>query len=528
MARQKFDVDLTSAQPPADYRQKKLATLFSSSPGENVQPYAYWLKNVVPTARGFKSISYSPLNNVPAYDESVDQPRPPIYITAPTDTLYTVPIYSVNGVLYYYKIQDQSWLEVGLAASSPHQPSLAYVSGNTYLFQQELGLLKYDGQSFAAVTLGWGDGVTPPNMDDMIGIVATNGYLVLYTVDTVYWSSPIDPENFALTDGTGVTTGAGSTRVQALQGELVILRSIAGGVILYSNKNMLSMRYTNNASNPWIFSELPEGSGVTSSDHVTSSILRGYHFVWSTTGLAQVTLTGATRILPEWTSRLSTEQLSLTDGTDVITVAGTNQLRISMAAGNFLIISVGKRDTPYRMAWTYDVDLNRWGRFEIDHWAVAPYVPLTSSEVVTYEEMQLQGWLYSDLYAVPIASLLGSTQSLSAFAQELMFVRADNVRVRCDLASDSNGADSLMLVGDIRLSRTRACTIQEIELQVDSMSPIVSVSTDKRDYLPYILNPTLDGVYQQRCTGNRHVVAVEGDFTISAMELTLQNAGAAL
>lgn len=526
MATTKFNVDLLNQQLPADYRQRKLATLFSSTPGENIQPFPYWYHNVVPTARGFKSVSYERMDSLPAVDSTLTQYTLPTYYTVESATLYTIQIYVVNNKLFTYNYKDLAWQQSYDLGASTTQPTLATVSGNSYMFHPTFGLKCYNVStlSWDDVTLDWGKGVTPPPMANFLGITDNTGYLLLFDDVTVYWSSPTNPETFALADSLGVATGAGSTRIQAALGIIQTIEPIAGGAIVYTNKNMVSMRYTNNARNPWSFVELPDSAGVIGSQHIANDIARAYHYVWTTHGIMQVNLAGAKRILPEWTQQISSD-LFFVDGADatVRQEVSSLALRVSVAAGSVLILSVGREAEPYSTAWTYDLDLNRWGRLQIPHIDIKQYI--LSPIITTYQALIDKNHSFNDLVGTTMRSMRGDSASASAVSRELVVIGADGYRYNVDLAKISSNADAFVLIGDIRLTRNTACALQEVRLQTTEGTPNVDVHTVNQGWRKFMHNTYEPDSWVEYSSGNHHTIKLSGDFIISGIEVTLQNAG---
>lgn len=528
MAVTKANIDITQQQLPADHRQRKQAALFTSSPGENILPYPYWYHNVVPTARGFKSVSYQQLEALPAVDPTIPQVVHPSYGEVPTAGLYTVPIYVANNKLYTYDFKVNAWREdFDLTQATDVAPTVAYVNGTSYMFHPTITLKKLEQGTWVDVTLDWGDGVTPPDLGAFTGIVSNTGYLVLYDKDTIYWSSPENPEVFALVNTGGVATGAGSSRIQALLGYIQNIKALAGGSIIYSNKNAISMRYTNNARNPWVFVELPDSAGITEARHVVVAPSGAAHYAWTTQGLMQLTLGQGKRILPEWTQSLSSEEYIVSDSNDIEVIAAKVNIRMSLAVGSALIISVGREGQPYDAAWVYDLDLGRWGRLDFTHWDIVSYTPLADPDIVTYAEMITDSWSFASLAGRTISSLAGSAVGASAVSKELAVVGADGFRYKVDLAAPSTSADSYVLIGDIRITANKATTLQAVRLQTLEGAPQISACAVEANpqWTQFINNTYTPNEWVEFVSANAITLKVSGDFTISSLEIALQQAG---
>lgn len=530
MAITRFSVDVTGAQLPSDYRQRKLATLFSSSPGENVQPFPFWFTDVIPIARGFKSIEYEAGELMPVV--AGDQQVRPLYKVLPTSAVDIQPIYTANGLIYTRSPITLEWDDTGIPPTlSPYQPTVALIQARAFVYQPGVGIYELDPLTgvFNQVTLHWGTGVTPPPWDDVRGIVSNSGYLMLYTADTIYWSSPIDPLEFALTDAGQVPTGAGSSRIQALLGTIQYSTRIAGGSIIYSNKNIISVRYTGSVISPWAFVEIPNAGGVTKAYHVSTPDDGNTHYVWSTKGLITVSLTQANRILKEFTDAVTSNVYHLVDDGDNISEVSTPiDIGLHNVLGGKLIFSVGAELDPYDVAWVYDLDLNRWGRLEFSHWAISPHFDVSLADRPTYQWLIDNNKAWDDLVDVTMRSMLGQAADLSPKPDKLAVIGGDGTAYKVDLLKTTTNAKSVVLIGDVRLTRRRACTIQRVEVQTDQARPQIFLRPENQVPVEFLESTYEPMNYLGYSTANMQLIELRGDFTISALEVSLQDAGYAL
>ena len=193
----RFDVDVQGAQLPSDFRQRKLATLFSSTPGENIQPFPFWFTDVIPISRGFKSVEYEAGEQLPLVVG--DQAHRPLYKILPTVEADVVPIFACNDLIYIRSRSTLLWADSGIPSNpTPVQPTVAFIQADSFVYKPSVGIYKLNQttQALDAFPLDFGSGITPPSFDDIRGICSNSGYLILYTAETVYWSSPIDPSDF--------------------------------------------------------------------------------------------------------------------------------------------------------------------------------------------------------------------------------------------------------------------------------------------------------------------------------------------
>lgn len=528
MAITRFSVDVQGAQLPSDYKQRKLATLFSSTPGENVQPFPFWFTDVIPTARGFKSIQYDAGEQLPVIVG--DQNHRPAYKILPTADVEVVPILAANDLIYIRNTSTLLWGDSGIPANpTPFQPTIAVIQAQSFVYKPSVGIYKLDSQSgtLTAFPLDWG-GITPPSFDTIRGICSNSGYLMLYTVDTIYWSSPIDPADFRLVDAGQIPTGAGSTRIQSLLGTIQYSTRIAGGSIIYSNKNIVSVRYTGSSSNPWAFVEIPNAGGVTRAYHVSTPDDGNTHYVWSTKGLITVSLGQARRILKEFTDFISTNQYRLLTDTEIEDLDTPTDIALHNILGGKLCFSVGAEDMEFSVLWLYDLDLNRWGRMEHEHWAVAPHHDVSLTDRPTYDRLLLDTLTFDGLANVTMRSMLGQAEDIAAKPDRMTLLGSDSMMQVVNLLADTTTAVSKVFIGDIRLSRSRACTVQRVLLQTTESKPLVTLRPVYQPLVNFIESTYEPSNYLGYGTANYHVLELSGNFTISAIEVSLQDAGYAL
>lgn len=528
MAVHRYSVTMDGKHLPVDNNQHKLATIYTRTPGEKTLPYPYWLRNVVPTALGYKSVSYEKMGELPHHDFAVKQNFPPMYLYLESTLAGTTQLYVDNNSIYVFDIASNTWVSAHSITGAPSQITTAHVSDRSFISDSRGLLLELSGIKLPEATPNYGAGIAGPS--NIIGVSSNSGYLLLYTKDTIYYSSPVNPLEFELTKGTGaVTTGAGSTKVQQLLGQIVIILPIAGGSLIYTTKNIVSMRYTGNAKNPWVFTELPDSAGIVDINHVTVAPNGSAHYVWSTQGFLQVQLGKCTNILPEYTEFFSREvlQVEAADGT-IDLVSGEPSIKVTMIAGTHIGISIGAGGNPFNVMWLYNTVIGRWGRLVVDHWDARQFVPIVNVDKLTYGALITKGWTWDDLMDKTLNFLIGDVKNSAAQPLDIALVGVDNFMYHCDLAAVSSNADSEMLIGDIRITRNRACTVQKVEVQTTEVLPNVTLRPDGQPAVKFIRNIYEEDTWVGMTTANRQVLELSGDFIVSAIEVSLQDAGYSL
>ena len=526
MAVHKYSVTMDGKHLPVDSKQHKLATIYSRTPGEKTLPYPYWLQNVIPTALGYKSVSYQQMGELPVHDPAIKQNFPPMYLYLESSLAGTTQLYVDNNSIYIFDIGSNAWVTAHSITGAPDQITTAHVSDRSFVSDSRGEILELTGVTLPVVALNFGVSIATPS--NIIGISSNSGYLLLYTKDTIYYSSPVDPTEFEISKAS-IITGAGSTKVQQLIGQIVIILPVAGGSLIYTTKNIVSMRYTGNVRNPWVFTELADSAGIVDINHVTVSPNGSAHYVWSTQGFLQVQLSKCTNILPEYTEFFSREvlQVEQTDGT-VDLVSGEPLIKVTIIGGTHIGLSIGSVGRPFNAMWIYNITLGRWGRLQVDHWDARQFVPIVNIDKLTYDALIAKGWTWADLTDKTLNFLIGDVKNSAAQPLDMALVGTDNHMYHCDLAKVSTNADSEMLIGDIRITRNRACTVQLVEIQTDEALPTVTMRPQNQPDVDFIPNRYEEGTWVGLSTANRQVLKLSGDFIVSAIEVSLQDAGYSL
>lgn len=524
MARYNSLIDLTKYPVPAKVVQRRMTSMFSDTPGETIQPYPYWLDDVVPIQRGLKSVAWQQQYTIAA---AQTEGIPATLYYFPIKDSGTMHGMFTNSQFLWYDIQENQWKIAFESPGATRLPTRAYVRNESYLYMVGKGLYHVTETGLVLVTPNWGSGVPAPT--DIIGCTVNSGYLILYSADRVYWSAPTNPMVFYPSSTDGVSTGAGSTNIQGLQGDILTIEPIAGGAIVYTNQCAFTMRYTSNPLNPWAFSAVSGCAGIIRQWHVANGETGATQFIWSVVGLQQVTLSGAQSIIPEFTAHFAQDILHTWDGT-ASRVAETPvkiDVKLTVLANNMLAFSVGPANKPFQYCWLYDLQLGRWGRISIDHWHLDVMIPVSNTTAVQYEDLVADGIRYQDLLARTYASLVGDIEYSSERPLRFAVYGADGYMHYANFADVSTGSNAIVAIGDFRLTFNRMVEINEIVLSLVKGSAVVELISKETGKTTMFADPAELGRFLTRTVGSMITVLIRGDFELSDVLVRMVQAGSA-
>ena len=479
-------------------------------------PTLYYCHNVMATAQGYQAIGYQQLIATPdsstapvgvfagiipvisAGEAAVAEDltaTPPIAAVAAELPFKSYLGYSSGGSFYYCADPYYSWTYLGnYPQFAGRQITTAYINGATYIYFAGLGCykFKYSTHELVAVNLL---GVVP---EEVLGIVAVQGYLLVWSKSTIAWSSLIDPKDFT----PSLATGAGGGSVQGARGDIVACVSHTIGLVIYTNQNAVAAPTSGNHRFPFNFRELVASGGLSSLDKVTYDSNSGNHYSYTSSGLQLVSLQATQTIIPELTDFLAGSVFEdfdeTTDTLSTVNLTSTMLKRLTLVSDRYLCISYGV--TEYTHVLIYDLVLRRWSKLKYTHVEVFEF-SLLQAEVVETPRRSI--------------ALLNSVGTV--------------VVVRLDLHnSDANG---VMLLGKYQYIRQRTTTLQAVDLEnvhenainfslydfpsIDGKNPALKI----RGYWKYGTN--LFRRYLFHVTGINHSLLFKGAFDIVSLVITL-------
>lgn len=330
---------------------------------------------------------------------------------------------------------------------------------------------------------------------------------------------------FSISEG-GVSTGAGSTLVQGLSGDLITIEPIAGGSILYTNQIAMSMRYTTNPAVPFAFAPVQGCRGIVRQWHVAFSDNANAHYIWAVAGLQRLGIGKAEYILPEFTAYFARNKLHRLEGLEVVEEDVATDVKLSLLSGDLLSFSVGPVGQPFQYMWVYDLVLNRWGRITADHWHVAAKIPVSNDTALTYAALVTEGSKIKDLRSRTYQSLRGDIVYSSERPMEYTYYGADGAMHHSDFADFSNGSDAKVIIGDYRITFNRSLCMDELRLRMIGNGATVVVA----NHLGYSRQFTEAeaGRFLDRAAGHELKVIITGDFELTDVLASLTTAGSSM
>jgi hypothetical protein len=486
-------------------------------------PQIYYCENVMPTEAGLQSIKYDELvsvggnANLGIVKQFVIRDDFNNYtahmFTTNTSTIYGLsPAYGslVNynvAIINYFFESDLSVPAGILPLNAGNLISTAHVSGITYICIKGFGIFRYDfvlGKLIALVLPGIA--ILAPAI---VGITESNGYLIIFDKNTVYWSSTISATDFT----PSLVTGAGSGRVEGIKGIITCASATSNGFVLYSTQNAVSVLYTANARYPFQFSEVVGSGGVSKLDYVTYEADSGYNYAYTTRGLQSIQSKIAQTVLSAVTDFISGEVMEYFDipSATLSRVKTTKPLlkKLSIIASRYFIISYGedKRalnstgnpigNENYTHALVYDIVQKRLGKLKILH--------VDCFEFALYDEQKKE---------IPKKSL--------CFVSNAGTIKTVNFDIQSDVG------EGTLILGKYQYIRSRHLQLQEASfenIQPNKADILLLTSYDGKNTSSKIqainLNQqeNLKTVAFGSPVGLNHSIFIQGSFNLVSVEL---------
>ena len=374
-------------------------------------PQIYYCHNVMPFAQGFQSVSY--LEVTPTSSLSVTFNS--IFILR--DNLDNKAYLGVDGAGNFYVTVAGVWtFKLLISGGAGKLVTTAYVSGVTYIYISGIGCYKYDFSlgTFVPVTL------TSLDPTAVIGIFGAVGYLLVYNIATIAWSSTIDPTDFT----PSLTTGAGNGAVEGARGGIQFVLPHLLGFIVYTKANAVAGLYSGNARFPFNFREIVGSGGVSDANLVANDAGSSSHYAYTTSGLQLVTTSSTTTTNPEVTDFISGKLFEDFDSTtDIISqsvLTATMKKAINVISERYLVVSYGIMELTH--ALVYDTIQKRYGKLKVTHVASLEY-ELTAPGVTEIPKQSI-GFLQKDGRIVTVDFNVYSNAAGVMICGKYQYVRA--------------------------------------------------------------------------------------------------------
>jgi hypothetical protein len=514
--------------PQVDFQDKGVVPI----PGEARDPgtpQIFYGHNIMPTPQGIQSVDYAQLANPVSAEATFD------YAFVVRDSANNVAIWSPAGGKNYLLQGNNkpNWTEMpDMPNNGGRLVTKANINNRTLLYIEGVGCKEIDlvNATVQDVTL---TGIDPAII---IGICAANNYLVAFSKDQIFWSSPNPGSETDFTPS--LVTGAGFDTPQDLVGKIITCLNIAGGFIIYTSRNMISSSYSGNARFPWVFKLVPNGAGIQEAVHVASDTYAANHFAWTSAGFMQVNQTSATVMLPEASDFLSGHIFEDYDeATDtLVQQAITDPLRVQVnyITSRYIILSYGLRgDISYSHAIIHDLALKRWGKVKVDHvdcfeFAIPNFIgPRSYRQLSPRTYAQLQGRTYAKL---------SEDESYAIFARDgISFLQQDGTILAVNFDTNKQTAQGVLYIGKFALVRSSAfsmygISVENVDDTTNNFSLEILGSWDGKNF-----QSTTAGFLQEltpnhrhyhfRSCGVNHTIRFLGAFNLNTLEILGQRAG---
>lgn len=377
---------------------------------------------------------------------------------------------------------------------------------------------EFDGTTLVEVELG---GLT---VTDILGILSSSGYLIAFTTEKPFWSSLSDPLDFVPSD----ITGAGSTNVQELYGDIVICRAAETGFVLYTSVNAVYAVASTDIRFPFIFREIKGIGGIASAGYVSFGANQ-HHIVRSGAGLSKVTKQGAQPVMQPINTLITG---SLIDGVSAgfdIQESYVNGIdsRFVYTRDSEAIVSYGPADSgSFSHIIHYSDDLNRYSKIKVGHkFAVSnPFAILPTFNTIYFFGDDLytdypEEHTYESLSEGVVRSYLDTGIMLVTNTGELLFIEGrTNVQ--------TNGT---LILGPFQLIREQTSTLMDVTVSAALLGSVECVvKTTRADGTVVTTAPPHSEQlgksvrFAMRVTGLSHLVCLVGSFDLSSVILTFQ------
>lgn len=322
----------------------------------------------------------------------------------------------------------------GGAGFNPNSVTVATVNGVSYIMYSGIAAFTYNEGLNAleeAVLAGLA-------IADVLGLVASSGYLIAYTDEAIAWSSTIDPVDFVPSQ----VTGAGGGNIAGIAGAVLFSVPSPTGVLIYTAANVIGATFTGNSSYPFKFREVSNSKGGVSLSRVAYEANSRVQYAYTKAGIQAINSQEATTILPEVTDFLAGRRFEDFNETTLsyevtdIDPATTLLKKVKFIASRYLVVSYGI--TEYTHALVFDTALQRLGKLRITHADVFELVS-TQSEIAreslafTLDSGEVQVVDFSTQAASSGLLILGKVQFSSTRMTKLLGVEVENVETAATL-----------------------------------------------------------------------------------------------
>jgi len=507
----------------AKLRQEVRAT---DAPWELTEPQLLFGENVMPIPRGLTSITYG--TKVGGITGATTFYKSGTYRTNTNAVGYWA--VTTDGKLYTSPTTGVSWTERTIGGwPLGWEISVAKINGSTYFYVSFYGCYKFNSDgTISAIVL---TGLTATAIK---GIAASVGRLFAYTSTFLFFCSEVNIFDFT----PSLSTGAGSTQIQYVRGDILMMDSTSFGLFIYSKENVVACQETGNISAPYMFSEVENSAGVSDLELVASAPGLDAVYAFGSGGLQLVGVKQAVPIFPEisdFVAQRSYETYNYTTHQiEKQTFIGRMKVKLAYVAARYLVISYGVTSLTHMMV--YDSALRRWGKLARAHVDV-----FTISEALTAGGyIQFDGMVVAaNGVLIPASETKIQTTSFLSNQETFALLTANGAVELVDFNFiGANSLQAVVVFGRVQLRRGRDCSLQEVAVEglTAGATPWVGSSVSHRGatfeapvtmYRDSYDDASYTSLYYGDSVGLNHNIHVEGMFDLTGLTVTLVPDGVA-
>ena len=502
-------------------------------------PQAYFMQNVLPTSRGFSSVRYrnllssipnatSPIKRVSTLRGAGDS----IAMHADNDTQQFV-YNPKTGVWQTFNLGILN--SAGSFIATLKERSFIYIPGAATLFEYNFVTETLDALAVPALNLG-----------NIKGFTAAGSYLIAWNDSQIFWSSVVDPLDFA----PSLSTGAGATSILSVRGRIVTVVPLNDNFVIYTATNAVAAQLTRDIRFPFVFAEIPGAAGLISRFHVTANTEEAVHIAWTASGFQQVTTQQAQYAFPDLSDGIIRGILSELDPIELRPTLNRYQgldVQVNFVSGRWVTISLRTKEDEelnqgFRIAYVLDVLLGRWGRLDVEHRNFVEFQAPEFKEFTTYAQLAADNPTYQDMAGKTYSSFAveknfsgakaGSNFGVARSDGSIFSVSFSEVENFAPAALDLPVPVSRLFLGKYKVFRQSAANMQRV--QTSGLVPgeaavrfhahahdgkfvqSVNVSTE---------HPRQPGTFLGRLSGYAVSVELQGNFALNSLIVEAADAG---
>ena len=507
----------------AKLRQEVKAT---DVPWELTEPQLIFAENVMPVPRGLTSITYS--SKIAGIVGTTKFSKAGLYRTSTNVVGYWA--MTTDGKLYTSPVTGISWTERTLPGwPNGWEISTAKINGNTYFYVSFYGCYRFNSDgTITAITL---TGLTATNIK---GIAAAIGRLFAYTSTFLHYCSELDIFDFT----PSLATGAGSTQIQYVRGDILMVDSASFGLFIYSKENVVACQETGNTSSPYLFSEVENSAGISDIELVASAPGLDAVYAFGSGGLQLIGIKQAIPIFPEISDFIALRSFESYDYVlhkiTKQTFISRMKVKLSYVASRYLVVSYGISSLTHLLV--YDTALRRWGklaRAHVDVFTIS--AALIAGEYIKFADMVAA----ADTVLIPADETKIHETAFLSNQETFALMGADGSIEIVDFNFVGSPAlQSVCVFGRIQLRRGRDSALHEVFLEglTAGATPWVGDSISYRGasfnapielYLDSFDEASYTSCYYGDSVGLNHNLHIEGMFDLTGLTVTLVPDGVA-